>query len=92
MGYLGPQAGGLAGGRCIKSITGCTGRRCGGWRLGHLVRPPAKRRYHKGKIFCVWVEQTPQTGRLWVVYGVKEGEKTVRGKIKPTGCVINHGV
>ena len=53
---------------------------------------PAKSGDHGEKNFYGRVVQMPQTRRMWVVGGIKEGGKVVRGKIKPEGGVIGHGV
>ena len=53
---------------------------------------PAKSGDNGGKNFYGRVVQMPLNWRMWVVGGMKEGGKVVRGKIKPEGGVISHGV
>ena len=65
---------------------------CGGLRHERLVRPPTNIGDHGGKNFYGKVVPLTRTGRLWVLGGMKEGEKTVRVKIKLEGGVIVHGV
>ena len=57
-----------------------------------LVRMPEKSGDPGGKNFYGRVIQLPQTGRLWVVDGMKEDKKAVMRNIKPNGGVIDHGV
>ena len=48
--------------------------------------------YNRGKNFGGRVAHLPQTGRLWEIGEMEEGEKAVRREIKTSWCVAGHGV